>query len=329
MTMMMAPALGVLLLAAAAHAGDLRNVKAGDALPAYQLPTISGEHVGSEATAGKVVVLVYLSAEQRSSELAALESQAVVREFEGEDLVLLHVTADAIYKPYFERFREEHEVEAPLAFDASRDFYRELGLIVFPTTIIADREGRLAHVISTRGVDYAHVLGSYVRHTLGMIDDEMLAERLESQPTDPRSPRSLAARHRAAARLLREKGLLESAAKELQAALAVDPTSVDVKLDLADLDLVTGQHAQAERLIAEILEEQPTHRRARLLHGIALFRAGRLTEAESTLTEALVLNPDPSRTHYYLGRIQEARGEKDLALRHYREALVRLLKEPE
>lgn len=318
-----------MLLASSATGRDLRNVKVGDELPAYHLPTIAGEEVQSETSRGKVVVLVYLSAEQRSSELAAMESQAVVREFGDENVALLHVTADAIYKQYFERFRKEHGIEAALAFDASRELYRELGLIVFPTTVIVDREGCLSHVIATRGIDYAHALGSYVRHTLGMINDEELATRLESQPSDPRSSRSRAARHRAAARLLREKNLFDSALKELESALTLDPENVDVQLDLADLRLMTAEYEEAERLIDTILAAHPTHRRARLLHGIVLFRTDRLEEAETTLREVLTLNPDPGRTHYYLGRIYEAQEREAEALRHYRAALSRVLNEPE
>ena len=71
----------------------------------------------------------------------------------------------------------------------------------------------------------------------------------------------------------------------------------------------------------------PHHRRAKLIRGIVFFKEDQLDRAESLLTEALVLNPDPARTHYYLGLIAEKRGEPEKALEHYRQAIHRLLGE--
>ncbi len=327
-TRIVAPLLLVCASAATASA-DLRNVEKGDEIPQFRLPTISGEHIGRDALEGRVTVLVYLSAEQRSSELAAIESQKVVEQFGTEDVGLIHVTADVVHKPYYEKFRAEKGIDCPLAFDPSRSFYGDLGLIVFPTTLVTDPEGRLSHVISTRGPDYVNTLDAYIRHAAGLIDEAELAELLKAQPSDIRSPRSLASRHRAAARLLREKGLLEAARKELEAAREIDPEDLDIRLDLADLHLRMGQPEAARAIVDPILEETPDHRRAKFLRGVALYQQDDLRKAEEILLEALVLNPDPARTHYYLGRIYERRDQTSKALEHYREALARLLQEPE
>ena len=167
---------GLAILAAAAssmapgRADDLRNVRRGEPVPAYQLPTISGASFTSDAFADKVVVMVCLSAEQRRSELAAMDSASVVAGLDAEDVQLVHVTADAIHKSYFEKFRVDRRITAPLAFDADRALFANLGLIVYPTTLVIDREGKLAHVISLHGGDYKHSLDAYIRHALGQIN---------------------------------------------------------------------------------------------------------------------------------------------------------------
>lgn len=308
-----------------ARADDLRNVKQGQPIPEIKLPTISGGVFDSQNAKGKVLIVVYLSAEQRSSELAAVESQEVARELGNDNVQLLHVTADVVHKPYYERFRQEKGIDCPLAFDASRKLYADLGLIVFPTTIIVNTDGTLAHVIATRGPDYRHLLDLYVRHALHLINDKDLEKQLEARPSDMHSPQSLASRHRAAARLLREKGLPDAAKDELLQAMKIDPTDVDVRLDLADLELELHQTQDAEQLINGVLKDHPDHRRAKMLDGILLFQQGKLKDAETILLQALVLNPDPARVHYYLGRIYEQEGQTDKALEHYREALKRLL----
>lgn len=318
-------ALGVCLTAA--QADDLRKVNKGEPVPVIKLPTIDGSQFDSEAAKGKVLVVVYLSAEQNSSELAAVESTEVARELGSDNVELVHVTADVVHKPYYERLRAEKGIDCPLAFDASRKLYADLGLIVFPTTIIENRDGTLAHVISTRGPDYRHLLEVYVRHAMGLLSDEQLQEQLKARPSDMHSPKSLASRHRAAARLLRDKGLTDAAREELAQAQKLDPEDVEIRLDMADLDLATGNTDEAAELINGVLAEQPEHRRAKMLDGILLFQQGQLDSAESILVEALVLNPDPARVHYYLGQIYEKKGNTAKALEHYREALARLLHE--
>lgn len=314
-------------LAIGAAPDHLRNIKVGEAVPAYRLPTTDGKFIDNANYKDEVVVLVYLSAEQKSSELAAADSARVYKEFEGAPVRMVHVTADVVHKPYFDRLRAEQGVEIPLGLDASRKLYGELGLIVFPTTIIADKAGKLAHVISTRGPEYPRVLEAYVRHTLGELDEEGLDERLKARPSQMGSPKSLASRHRAAARLLREKGLIEDARRELVKAMEYDPTDANIRLDLADIDLSDGEHVESLQLSLAVLEESPEHRRAKQLAGIAMFKIGEIDEAQTMLTEALHLNPDPARVLYYLGRIEEMRGHTHEALERYRAAAEHMLGE--
>ncbi|HHN78230.1 MAG TPA: tetratricopeptide repeat protein [Phycisphaerales bacterium] len=321
---------GGLVLAGSAPepVGDhIRNVKTGEPIPAFRLPTVEGKFIDNSKSKDKVLVLVYLSAEQKSSELAAAESSAVLKKFKDEPVQMVHVTADVAYKRYFDQLRQQNGIEVPLGLDASRRLYGQLGLIVFPTTIIADKTGKLTHVISTHGPEYPRVLEAYIRHTLGMIDEKGLKDQLDAGPTSIGSPKSLASRHRAAARLLRDKGLIEDARRELIKALAFDPENPNIRLDLADVDLSAGQNAEALEMAMAVLEKTPTHRLARQLAGIAKFKLGEIDEAKNFLTEALELNPQPARALYYLGRIEEMQGNTRVALLHYRESAERLLGE--
>ena len=311
-----------------AHADDLRNVKKGEPVPAYRLPTLESTIVESEALKGSTVVIVCLSAGQRRSELAAMESFNTWQKLDNEQVKLIHVTADVIQKSYFESFRQERGIDVPLAFDADRSFYGKLGLIVLPTTIIIDAEGKLAHVISLHSSKYEHTLDAYIRHTLGQLTDKELAKSLHIGASGKGSPKSLASAHRALARSMREKGLLDTARAELLKAREQEPDNHEVMLDLADLDIALGDLDAADDLVALVLESQPNHRRALQLKGIGFFHRGQFEEAEVILTKALKLNPNPELVHYYLGQISEHKGEQEQALEHYREALRRLLGEP-
>ena len=328
--------IGILAVAATAVLGgacsarasdELRGLKPGEKLPEFELATVKGGTVGNQQWQDRVLVLVYLSAEQRNSERAAVDAERIVDGLEGRPVTLVFVTADVVYRSYFEKYFAEAELSSELALDGQRLLYSRLGLFVFPTTLVVDAEGRLSHVLSTRGTDYPHVLESYVLHALGDLSNDELKEKLTARSFDRGSPKSLAARHRAAARLLREKGLLDGAEQELRSALKLDGESVHTRLDLADLCLILGRTEECERIVDQVLGVDPRHRRARSLKGIVLFKKGKLDEAEAILTEALELNADPARTHYYLGQVYEQQGDQKKAIQQYRMAISRLLKE--
>jgi tetratricopeptide (TPR) repeat protein len=320
--------LAVLVLAPlSAQADNLRNIKPGQEVPAYSLRTIDNKTVESEKLKGKVVVLVYLSAEQKSSESAALSAHTILQERRHKDVELILVTADVAKTDYFRAWRDRVGVHEPLALDLKRDLYGQLGLIVLPTTIVVDAEGRLGHVISSYKTNYEHVLDSYILHSLGKLKDAELEERLHSEVFERGRPQDRIARHRAAAELLRTNGLAGDAEKELKTALEIDATHVGARLDLAFLYVSSERLDEAEELVEAVLREQPAHRRGKLLRGVLLYHQDKLDEAKTLLTEVLLLNPDPIYTHYYLGLIAEKRGDHAKAAEHYREALKRTLRD--
>jgi len=323
----------VALLAALLPAGrlawgdQLRNVKPGQEVPDFSLPTIEQGTISRADLKGKTVILVFLSARQHSSEQAAATARTVHQELQRDDLALVFVTADTAHAPYFQELRVELGLEEPLALDFERRLYGALGLIVLPTTIVVDDQWRLAHVISSYKSDYAHVLEAYARHALGLLDDAQLEQELVAREYHRDRPADRVARHRAAAALLRKAGLLNDAANELHLALEIDPGDEEARLDMASLELATGRVEEASQIVADVLAADPEHRRARLLNGVVLYQAGRLDEAEAVLRELLVLDPNPVHTHYYLGLIYEAKGDAAKALEHYRQSLSRLLQE--
>lgn len=315
-------------LSTSAVGEPLRHIKVGDPIPSYQLTTMDGTMVDSDQTENKVMVLIYIVARQRGSEHAITEANKIIRDLKDHPVELLIVTANIDQMPYLEKFWSDQSIQTPLAFDPDRKLYAELGLIAFPSTLIIDRQGRLAHAISTHSPNYPHLLEGYTRHTLGLIDDTGLEEHLKIRSQQLSSPKDLSSRHRTVARLMRGKGLLAAAEDELHEALKLDPGNTDTLLDLADLYLQVKRIDEAEKLINQVLETNAEHRRGMLLKGILLFRQSNFDQAEAILNDALILNPNPARTHFYLGRIHEAKGNTDRALYHYHQALERLLDEP-
>jgi Flp pilus assembly protein TadD len=71
----------------------------------------------------------------------------------------------------------------------------------------------------------------------------------------------------------------------------------------------------------EALKQQPKAHAAKTGKGVVLARKGDLKEAERLLREALVLNPDPVRTHYELGRVYQQLGKFEQAVAEFKAGL--------
>jgi len=308
---------------------DDHRIKPGETMPSFVLSARDGRQISNADYKGKALVMIYVIAKQRGSERAIADANIVLKDLDNDDVELVFVTANDEQRKYFEEFWKDKKIEAPLGFDPGRDLYAKLGLIAFPSTLIVDKDGKLSHRLSTHSANYPHVLSGYIQHTLGLLDDNGLEEYLKARSLPASSPKSVASRHRAVAQLMRKKGMYEPAEQELLKAIENDPESFEARLDLADLYMYIGKYSEAHDYILQSLEHDPKNRNAMLLEGIYQFRLNNLEKARQVLSQALVLNPDPARTHYYLGRVYESEGRPAKAMHHYREALGRLLDEPE
>lgn len=308
-------------------ADRLRQIEPGQLIPDFSLRTLDGKTVASADLKDKVVVLLFVAANQDRSEKAAAEAHQVAASLADQPLSLVLVTADTGSTDYFQSLVTKLNLTEPIGLDFDRDVYGKLGLIVLPTAVVIDREGRLAYVLSGYRHDYARLLDAHLRRVLGLIDDAQLEQMLAASPYPADGPADKAARHRAAAELLSAKRLYVDAASELQAGMALDPTNLGLRLDLADVQLHQGQPDAAAENAQTVLNAQPDDRTALTLLGIARYRQNNLDEALPLLTKALELNPQPARVHYYLGLIYQARGDKDQAIDHFRAGLAKLLEE--
>lgn len=123
------------------------------------------------------------------------------------------------------------------------------------------------------------------------------------------------------------KGLLDNAFRELEQALAADPTCADAVVEMAEILIAQGKVDDAEERINELLARECGHPRAKLTLALVKLKRGQLDDAEILLKEALAVNTDPVRAHYYLGQLYEQRGDYKSAMEHYRGALERALGE--
>ena len=101
----------------------------------------------------------------------------------------------------------------------------------------------------------------------------------------------------------------------------MDPSSVKELVALGNLLLDKGVFAEAESVFDEALLINDRYHDALTGKGIALARMGKEQMAEEFLLKALVLNPNPVRTHYELGLRYEKRGDVNKAVSEYKQGI--------
>lgn len=302
-----------------------RNINPGDPIGVLKLTALDGAAVDSSTWSGRPSVWLFISPRQNSSERAMLALQKIVDDTPPPGLAAVLLTTDAEHLPELRDFAARNRIRMPIGLDAGRQQYGRLGIIVMPTLLLVNRDGKLHQSMPGYEPGYEHVLGAHVQFLTGRINEKELAVRISASRPARDMSRERAERLTQSAEVMLGRGLKAEAAAELERAMKTDPHYHKAALDLALLKTATGDSKAADALLDKVLQADPHEREARLVIGIIRFREKRLDDAEKSLKEALMLNPDPARTHYWLARVYEARGDNDAARRGYRAAAERRL----
>jgi len=103
--------------------------------------------------------------------------------------------------------------------------------------------------------------------------------------------------------------------------ITADPSSVQKQVALGFLLLNKGALTEAQKVFDDALALKNNYHDALTGKGIVLARMGKDQEAEELLQKALVLNPNPVRTHYELGLLYEKRGDYANAVAEYKKGI--------
>jgi peroxiredoxin Q/BCP len=134
-------------------------LKAGDQAPDFTLPATGGNSIGLEGLRGRKVVLYFYPKDDTSG--CTLEAQDFDRlrsRFEAADATVIGVSPDSLES--HDKFRAKYRLDLTLASDegkamleaydvwAEKSMYGRKYMGVERTTVLVDREGRIAEVWS-------------------------------------------------------------------------------------------------------------------------------------------------------------------------------------
>ncbi|MBA3890058.1 MAG: tetratricopeptide repeat protein [Gemmatimonadaceae bacterium] len=117
----------------------------------------------------------------------------------------------------------------------------------------------------------------------------------------------LANSHAALADEYREAGALGQAVEQYRAALALRPGFADIQYRLGRVLLEMGDHAAADRALAQALELRPGWLDGMLLRGMAMYLQGDLDGAAALWDDASARHPGEARLEVYRSMLARRR----------------------
>ena len=304
-----------------------RNIKVGDPIGTLELSDLDGKAIDAAKWIGSPSVWIFVSAEQVSSETALKDLQTVLDSLVGSNIKAVALTSDAARVPYFRQLRTRGRIRIPIVLDVGRTIYGRIGVIVLPTTLIIDKDGKVYHILSGHNLAYKKELSAHLSFLAGRINVAELKRRLTTTQPARDPARERAERLCRSAEIMIRRGLPGGAAADLRRAIEADPNYLPAYVRLAELETAKDDYAAAEKLIDAVRKIEPSNRHAKLVLGVVRFHQKRLDDAKALLEEALLLNPDPVKTRYWLGRVYEAMGDPEKAAAQFRAAVENMLPE--
>ena len=299
------------------------KIDVGEEIPALHLSTRTSEKVEIAAGAGPARLLLFLRHHQKFEQMAVEDLRQVMGRIHGDGLDVRVV--------WVARSAEDDLPELGLGtepwFDPDRAAAHSLGIIVYPTTLLVSKTGKIAAAVSSHPLDYASQVEQAVRLELGQVDPlEVERLRQKKEEAGPASADVSKARLLAsfAGKLARD-GKIEKAREEFGRAQELAGSDPQVVHPYAEFLLLVGDQAEAKDVVDRFLKENPSHTGLQLVRARIMAMEGLDEPAAALIEKILPLCPDQARARLELGKIREKQGRWQEAATHYREALQLLL----
>lgn len=307
----------------------LRNLKAGDTLPAFSLIRADGkgQQYNSQQLTGQPAVIVFWRPNQKRSFEALGDLQSLVDEIGAARFKVLAVDTRRSSVQTIQAALGGKTLSFPVLLDPQRTLYGTVGVIVSPTTLLLDAKGVLRFVVASHPPQFRHVIRARLRFLLGQIDRQTMDQQIK--PTVLKIEHDLAAAWRMfnLGKKLQAEGKSSQAIDVYQKVVSQRPTLTEARCALGFLKLEAGDVSAAAQNFQTALTYAPNSPVAHLGQAAVMARTDNADRAEQILLSLLSHRSIAIRVRYELGRIYHTRGELDKAVTFYQDALATMFPE--
>jgi tetratricopeptide (TPR) repeat protein len=299
------------------------GIKEDATAPDFSLSSVDGKVVSLSEYRGQVVVFIYWRADQDRSHLALKDGQDIYKRY--KDVQVIGLIAGTKNLEVVSQILRDFAIDFPVLIDSNRRVYEAYGIRVYPSTIIINRNGKVAYTLPGHALTYRNLLEGHIKYILGEIDEKEMQEIVD--PHKQNVDKTLLIAHRRYNLALRftEEKLIDHAIDAVE-------RSIEAKRDIAKSHILAGflylEKKEADKALEafnEAIKLSPLSHDAKTGLGGAFILKGDFDRAIEILTDAVILNPHPEMTYYELGRAYELKDEKNKALEMYKKALEKII----
>ncbi len=307
------------------HPAGAIDIPVGTTAPGFALPTIDGKLFSLARYRGSIIILIYWRRDQPRSLLSLKDGQDILSRFGDRGVKVVGLIANSDNIDHVNTILKDNKITYSVLLDSERQVFGDYGIHVYPSTIIINREGRIAKGVPGHALNYRQVIEAHVRYILGDIDEQKMHEL--AFPQKKIIEESVLTAHRLYNLALKftDDGFLDMAVETVKKSLDANKDSAQSHILLGFLYLEENNANTAFESFNEALRLEPDSHDAKTGLGGALILKGDIERALDVLTDAVSENPYPEMTYYELGRVYELKGDKDRAIEMYKKALQEII----
>ncbi|MCF8056817.1 MAG: tetratricopeptide repeat protein [Desulfocapsa sp.] len=307
-----------------AESFPFRSLEVGTPIPDLTLSGYKNEADTSiHALAGKPMLFVFWGGDLEAKKKRTIKILKVVKDLSSylkeNGVVLIVVNAQNDTETIVNEVMEAAELSTSLYVDSSRTVYEKFGLYVLPSLLLVDAKGNVSGGVGY-SKDIAQRLRGEVDIMLGKKTHEELEAELNPEMKEVPQEEKLALRHMNMGITMKHKGMLDSAVRELQQALELNPKLAEARVELGCLYVEQDKLDEAIKELEAGLEQNSDLLNAEICLGKVSAKMGEVNEALADMQALVFRHGRNSDLHYLIGSLQEQLGSIDEAAKSYKKA---------
>lgn len=321
----------LLIVGTAAPSLAVSHLKLYDKAPPFNLPALlpPGKRVSLEPLDRPILLVFGEPYHQPTQEvLTALKKIYKTVGLAEVDAPIYLILSQAPTAQQKAQLDAKEKIRADILLDKDRRAFGDYGVIVVPSVVVIDKEGKVNLALSGLPLTLADMVEDALLFSTG----RMTRAEYESSRSAPKSAQeeekaAKVSRLTGLAGQLLRRGFGELALERYQEALGLDGDYVPARLGMARCLLQLNRLPEAWGQLQKVLQAQKDHVEANLLLAWVELRRGgeEIAAAQWRLNWILTTHPSHPQANYLMGMVFEAQGEKDRALEHYKKAAQLLL----
>lgn len=324
--------IALLIAGIAAPAIAVSRLKQYDKAPAFNLPALlpPGKRVSLEPLDRPALLIFGESYHQPTLEALATLKKIYKRIGLTEiDVPVYLIVSQAPTPEQKAQLDAKEKIRADILLDNDRKAFGDYDVIVLPSVVVVDRQGRINLALSGVPLAFSDIVEDALLLSVGrMTREEYESSRSAPQgSTEKEEAAAKASRLAGMAGQLMRRGFDELALERYREVLTLDGNYSPARIGMARCLIQLNRLPEACEQLQKVLQADKDHIEANLLMASVEIRRGgeEINSAKWRLNWLLTTHPTHPQANYLMGIVCETQGEKDRALEHYKKAAQLLL----